>query len=60
MTTWRRVREHWTETKRIVSGEVKQTVCCCSKPGDTAKGCGAARNLTTPCRCDCHRGRTGA
>lgn len=60
MTTRRKVREFWTETKRIVDGEVKQTTCCCKQPGGKAKVCSEASGNKTPCRCDCHRGKTGA
>lgn len=59
MTTWRKSGEHWTEVKRIVNGEVKQTTCCCEAPGMTAKDCMKATGNKTPCRCDCHRGKTG-
>lgn len=54
MTTLRKVREYWTEVKRIVDGEVKQTTCC-KAPGDTPKACAKATGNKTPCRCDCHR-----
>ena len=61
MTTWRKVLNYWTETKRIVGGEVKQTVCCCGSPGARPKECAylSKPRRKTPCRCDCHRGQTG-
>lgn len=59
MTTRRKILDHWTETKRIVDGEVKQTTCCCASPGSKAKECASASGNKTPCRCDCHRGKTG-
>lgn len=33
MATFRKILDYWTETKRIVDGEVKQTTCCCAAPG---------------------------
>lgn len=59
MTTLRKVREFWTETKRVVrdeSGEpaVKQVVCCCAAPAATRRECSAAAGNKTPCRCWCH------
>lgn len=61
MTTWR--KRHggmYTESKRIVGGEVKQVVCCCAAPAMKARACADAAGNKTPCRCDCHRGKTGA
>lgn len=59
--TRRKILEHWTETKRIVGGEVRVRVCCCAEPGSKAKDCAtAAKHKTKYCRCDCHRGKTGA
>lgn len=29
--------------------------CVCSKPRDTGRACGSARNLKTSCRCACHK-----
>ena len=58
MTTRRKVLSYWTEVKRIVGGEVKQTTCCCAAPGVTAKGCAIVSGNKTRCRCDCHRGKT--
>lgn len=60
MTTRRKHLDFWTETKRIVAGDVKQTTCCCDAPGATRKGCAVVSGKTTPCRCDCHprRGET--
>lgn len=57
MTTTRKLNEFYTETKRIVAGEVKQVTCCCAAPGATAKGCAIVSGNKTPCRCDCHRKR---
>lgn len=59
MSTRRKVRDYWTETKRIVNGEVKQTICCCAAPGFHARECATASGNKTPCRCDCHKGKTG-
>ena len=59
MTTRRKILTCWTETKRIVSGEVKQTCCCCAAPGAKPKECAKLAGNKTPCRCDCHRGKTG-
>lgn len=53
--TRRKVRGYWTEVKRIVDGEVKQTVCCCDAPGHTRKECAVASGNKTPCRCYCHK-----
>lgn len=53
--TRRKRDEFWTETKRIVNGEVKQTVCCCKAPGEHPRLCAAAAGVKTPCHCDCHR-----
>jgi hypothetical protein len=52
--TRRNYKTYWTETKRVVGGEVKVVVCCCSSPGATRKECAASRNLKNPCRCYCH------
>jgi len=57
MTTMRKLNEYYTEVKRIVGGEVKQTQCCCASPGATAKECQIVSGNKTPCRCDCHRTR---
>ena len=40
--------------KRVVQGEVKQTLCCCAAPGHSRKECATAQGNKTPCRCDCH------
>lgn len=53
MTT-RKILKHWTEVKRIVKGEVKQTACCCAAPGMSRKGCATVAGNKTPCRCYCH------
>ncbi len=55
MVTRRKVRDYWTEVKRIVRGEVKQTTCCCAAPGAKPKECAVVSGNKTPCRCDCHR-----
>lgn len=52
--TKRKRYEFWTEVKRVVSGEVKQTTCCCAAPGSTRKGCAIVAGNKTPCRCACH------
>ena len=55
--TKRKVLEYWTEVKRIVNGEVKVTLCCCSSPGGTRRECADSREggpLKNPCRCFCH------
>jgi len=50
----RKICDYWTETHRVIGGEVKVTTCCCSLPGASGKQCGKARLLKTPCRCFCH------
>jgi hypothetical protein len=55
MVTLRKIQKYWTEVKRIVKGEVKQSCCCCKCPGDTAKKCADASGNKTKCRCDCHK-----
>lgn len=45
----------YTEVKRVVNGEVKQTTCCCYLPGATPRECSDAGHHKTPCRCNCHR-----
>jgi hypothetical protein len=57
--TRRKILELWTEVKRIVNGEVKQTCCCCAAPGAKPKECSMVAGNKTPCRCDCHRGKCG-
>lgn len=58
--TRRKYLEYWTEVKKIVNGEVKQTCCCCAIPGATARHCALwAKHKTKYCRCDCHRGKCG-
>jgi hypothetical protein len=61
MATRRKVRDYWTEVKRVVirdgAPEVKQTTCCCEAPGALAKECMIASGNKTPCRCDCHRAK---
>ena len=58
MATRRKVREHWTEVKRVIwrNGEpvVKQTTCCCADPGAARRACAEAAGNKSPCRCFCH------
>ena len=59
MPTLRRVREFWTEAKRVTvdaSGEpvVKQTTCCCEAPAASRRDCSLKAGNKTPCRCFCH------
>lgn len=54
MTSYRKTREHWTETKRIVNGEVKVTTCACRAPAAKRRECADATGNKTPCRCFCH------
>ena len=58
MTTYRKVLEHWTETKRVVLRdgvpEVKQVTCCCTLPAGPSDFCAASRGCTGRCRCFCH------
>jgi hypothetical protein len=56
MPSWRVVNEIYTETKRVVEGEVVQTVCCCSWPGAARRDCAAVSGNRSPCRCACHAG----
>ena len=44
----------YTETKRVVDGQVKQVSCCCKSAGATRKECMEASGNKTPCRCYCH------
>lgn len=59
MTSWIKRTPYHTETRRIVNGELKITVCCCDAPGARPKECALVQRHKTPCRCDCHRGKTG-
>lgn len=55
MTTFRKMYSGiYTEVKRIVNGEVKQTTCCCKGAGLTRRECMALTGNKTPCRCYCH------
>lgn len=54
MTTMRKIRDYWTEVKRIVDGEVVQTLCCCKGAGLTRRQCADTSGNKTPCRCSCH------
>lgn len=47
------------EVKRIVDGEVKQTLCCCAAPGRTAVDCAIQSHSKSRCRCQCHVGKAG-
>lgn len=51
----------YTEVKRIVNGEVKQTACCCDQPGYSSRFCSDNREhpIKTACRCNCHRDKCG-
>lgn len=49
--------EFYTETKRVIDGEVQQVVCCCAAPGSTRKGCATVAGNKSPCGCACHRTR---
>lgn len=53
--TRRECKEYWIETKRIVNGEVKVSLCCCAGPGLSPRQCADRAEHKTPCRCDCHR-----
>lgn len=54
MVTRRKWKEHWTEVKRVVDGDVKVTICCCAAPGATPDECRVASGNKTKCRCFCH------
>lgn len=62
MTTYRKIHDHWTETKRVLvrDGEpvVKQTTCTCDVPAGDAMGCAKVRRCKTRCRCFCHSNKT--
>ena len=56
MTTFRKIHGGmYTEVKRIVAGQVKQTTCCCAAAGRSRRECSDAAGNKTPCRCYCHR-----
>lgn len=57
--TGRWIESAWWEVKRVVNGEVKVTVCCCTDPGMSPESCSVKRKIKTKCRCDCHRIRDG-
>ncbi len=46
----------WTETKRVVDGEVKQVICACPERGaaETRRVCADFKQAKTPCACYCH------
>jgi hypothetical protein len=48
--------DHWTETKRVIDGEVRVITCCCPDAGAGRRDCAHNREveLKTPCRCWCH------
>lgn len=54
MPSRRKILEYWTEVKRVVDGQVKQTCCCCKAPGATAKECMIAAGHKSRCACFCH------
>jgi hypothetical protein len=55
MTTFRKMYQGiYTEVKRIVNGQVKQTCCCCKGAGLTRRECANVSGNKTPCRCYCH------
>lgn len=54
MTKRQHTEFHW-EIKRVIDGEVLETICCCAAPGSTRKGCAVVAGNKTPCRCACHR-----
>ncbi|CAB4191782.1 hypothetical protein UFOVP1229_137 [uncultured Caudovirales phage] len=59
MTTFRTVREHWTEVKTVVEVDgqptVVQTCCACKGAGLTRRQCADVSGNKTPCRCLCHK-----
>lgn len=57
MATWRKRLDYWTETKRVVNGEVVSVTCGCADPGGTSKTCRLWSGNKTNCRCHCHRVR---
>lgn len=59
MATFRKILKYWTESKRIVNGEVKQVTCCCKDPAMSRRSCMLKSGNKTPCRCWCHAGKTG-
>jgi len=57
MTTYRKVRDFWTETKRVINGEVKQVTCACAAPASWPKACalaGGSKAKRPRCACFCH------
>lgn len=55
MVTKRKVHDgHYTEVKRVVAGEVRQTTCCCAAAGETPRACATVAGNKTPCACFCH------
>ena len=59
MATTRKRNEFYTESKRVIAGEVVQVTCCCAA-GATRQGCMMVAGNKTPCRCACHRASVGA
>lgn len=55
MVTKRKVHSGiYTETKRVVDGEVRQVTCCCKDAGASRSECAIASGNKNPCRCFCH------
>lgn len=59
MTTFRKIREYWTEVKTVVEIQGKpvvvQTMCCCKGAGLTRRECADVSGNKTHCRCLCHQ-----
>ncbi len=65
--TKRKIKEFWTEVKRVLpdaNGEpvVKETTCCCARPGASARDCMLVAGHKSRCGCFGHskRRRWGA
>jgi hypothetical protein len=60
VVTKRKLPDGRVEVKRIVTEggdpRVRETVCTCEAPGETAKACSTVAGLVMLCRCLCHRG----
>lgn len=60
MVTKRKLPDGRIVVMRVVTdgGEprVRETVCRCEAPGETAQGCSKVAGLVMLCRCLCHRG----
>lgn len=57
--TKRKYKEFWTEVKRVVNGEVVETICCCKFPGESCRDCGLKSGHKNPCSCACHPRKRG-